>query len=237
MNNDPGIPNHLWNLPDSILQSEFPEIWDKKKKLRDKNAHFDQIITDQDDGEIYIKRHGSNKAERIELFKLSDLLKYPEMPEIQELDEKKIIRDWISLADDNIFNRTNENWETIRTDFEDLWHNFKAVYNWSQQINDFLPFAIKQLDTNLSITLNENYYPKAEVDQKLNEIRNEINNFEDRVKNGTVTNKYFNPSFTGIKPEENEDDYNDDIYDDTDKKKLLALTGDLENGGETNANK
>ena len=111
----PGIPNDLWDLPDNILQIQYPDIYRIKQKVR--NANIDQIITDQDNGEIYLKRHGSNKAERIELFKLSDLLKYPEMPEIRELDEKKIIRDWISLADDNIFNRTNANWETIRTDF------------------------------------------------------------------------------------------------------------------------
>lgn len=213
MNNDPGIPNHLWNLPDSILQSEFPEIWDKKKKLRDKNAHFDQIITDQDNGEIYLKRHGSNKAERIELFKLSDLLKYPEMPEIQELDEKKIIRDWISLADDNIFNRTNENWETIRTDFEDLWHNFKAVYNWSQQINDFLPFAIKQLDTNLSITLNENYYPKSEIDAKIKLLEAKITNVQQSAtKERPIYGGHNNPSRTSNLPRpENSGD--DDIED------------------------
>lgn len=200
MNNAPGIPNHLWNLPDSVLQSEFPEIWDKKKKLRYKNAHFDQIITDQDDGEIYLKRHGSNKAERIELFKLSDLLKYPEMPEIRELDEQKIIRDWVSLADDNIFNRTNANWETIRTDFEDLWYNFKAVYNWSKQINDFLPFAIKQLDTNLSIALDDNYYPKAVVDKKLQLLEARLDNLQKRVAAAPAIGPYANSSRTDQYP-------------------------------------
>lgn len=210
MNNAPGIPNHLWNLPDSVLQSEFPEIWDKKKKLRYKNAHFDQIITDQDDGEIYLKRHGSNKAERIELFKLSDLLKYPEMPEIRELDEQKIIRDWVSLADDNIFNRTNANWETIRTDFEDLWYNFKAVYNWSKQINDFLPFAIKQLDTNLSIALNDNYYPKAVVDRKLQLLEIKIENMQQSAtREPPIVYGNNNPSRTSSLPDDEDTNIDD----------------------------
>lgn len=210
MNNAPGIPNHLWNLPDSVLQSEFPEIWDKKKKLRYKNAHFDQIITDQDDGEIYLKRHGSNKAERIELFKLSDLLKYPEMPEIRELDEQKIIRDWVSLADDNIFNRTNANWETIRTDFEDLWYNFKAVYNWSKQINDFLPFAIKQLDTNLSIALKDNYYPKAVVDKKLQLLEIKIENMQQSAtREPPIVYGNNNPSRTSSLPDDEDTNIDD----------------------------
>ncbi|RHW51332.1 hypothetical protein DS831_04740 [Bombilactobacillus bombi] len=226
MNNAPGIPNHLWNLPDSVLQSEFPEIWDKKKKLRYKNAHFDQIITDQDDGEIYLKRHGSNKAERIELFKLSDLLKYPEMPEIRELDEQKIIRDWVSLADDNIFNRTNANWETIRTDFEDLWYNFKAVYNWSKQINDFLPFAIKQLDTNLSIALKDNYYPKAVVDKKLQLLEARLDNLQKRVVAAPAIGPYANPSRTDQYPTNL--DVNDKIQDDNLKTEINQL---YETGG------
>ena len=210
MNNAPGIPNHLWNLPDSVLQSEFPEIWDKKKKLRYKNAHFDQIITDQDDGEIYLKRHGSNKAERIELFKFSDLLKYPEMPEIRELDEQKIIRDWVSLADDNIFNRTNANWETIRTDFEDLWYNFKAVYNWSKQINDFLPFAIKQLDTNLSIALKDNYYPKAVVDRKLQLLEIKIENMQQSAtREPPIVYGNNNPSRTSSLPDDEDTNIDD----------------------------
>lgn len=210
MNNAPGIPNHLWNLPDSVLQSEFPEIWDKKKKLRYKNSHFDQIITDQDDGEIYLKRHGSNKAERIELFKLSDLLKYPEMPEIRELDEQKIIRDWVSLADDNIFNRTNANWETIRTDFEDLWYNFKAVYNWSKQINDFLPFAIKQLDTNLSIALKDNYYPKAVVDRKLQLLEIKIENMQQSAtREPPIVYGNNNPSRTSSLPDDEDTNIDD----------------------------
>ena len=210
MTNAPGIPNHLWNLPDSVLQSEFPEIWDKKKKLRYKNTHFDQIITDQDDGEIYLKRHGSNKAERIELFKLSDLLKYPEMPEIRELDEQKIIRDWVSLADDNIFNRTNANWETIRTDFEDLWYNFKAVYNWSKQINDFLPFAIKQLDTNLSIALKDNYYPKAVVDKKLQLLEIKIENMQQSAtREPPIVYGNNNPSRTSSLPDDEDTNIDD----------------------------
>ncbi|QHJ80372.1 MAG: hypothetical protein [Bacteriophage sp.] len=210
MNNAPGIPNHLWNLPDSVLQSEFPEIWDKKKKLRYKNSHFDQIITDQDDGEIYLKRHGSNKAERIELFKLSDLLKYPEMPEIRELDEQKIIRDWVSLADDNIFNRTNANWETIRTDFEDLWYNFKAVYNWSKQINDFLPFAIKQLDTNLSIALKDNYYPKSVVDRKLQLLEIKIENMQQSAtREPPLVYGNNNPSRTSSLPDDEDTNIDD----------------------------
>lgn len=221
MNNAPGIPNHLWNLPDSVLQSEFPEIWDKKKKLRYKNAHFDQIITDQDDGEIYLKRHGSNKAERIELFKLSDLLKYPEMPEIRELDEQKIIRDWVSLADDNIFNRTNANWETIRTDFEDLWYNFKAVYNWSKQINDFLPFAIKQLDTNLSIALDDNYYPKEVVDKKLQLLEARLDNLQKRVAAAPAIGPYANSSRTDQYPTNL--DINDKIADPNDKAEIDRL--------------
>ena len=210
MNNAPGIPNHLWNLPDSVLQSEFPEIWDKKKKLRYKSSHFDQIITDQDDGEIYLKRHGSNKAERIELFKLSDLLKYPEMPEIRELDEQKIIRDWVSLADDNIFNRTNANWETIRTDFEDLWYNFKAVYNWSKQINDFLPFAIKQLDTNLSIALKDNYYPKSVVDRKLQLLEIKIENMQQSAtREPPLVYGNNNPSRTSSLPDDEDTNIDD----------------------------
>lgn len=210
-------PNNLWDLPDSVLQSEFPEIW-RQKQQTNNNYDVEQIFIDKDNDEVYLKRRNSKNAERINLTKVSDLLKYPKMPELRQLDEQKIIRDWVSLADDNIYDRTNANWETIRSDFSDLWFNLQAIQIWAQQVTNFLKIAVEQNDTNLSTALSENYYPKAEVDQKLNLLEAKINNLQKRVQAAPAIGPYANPSRTDQYP--TNINVNDDLLDEETKKTI-----------------
>lgn len=210
-------PNNLWDLPDSVLQSEFPEIW-RQKQQTNNNYDVEQIFIDKDNDEVYLKRRNSKNAERINLTKVSDLLKYPKMPELRQLDEQKIIRDWVSLADDNIYDRTNANWETIRSDFSDLWFNLQAIQIWAKQVTNFLKIAVEQNDTNLSTALSENYYPKTEVNQKLNLLEAKINNLQKRVQAAPAIGPYANPSRTDQYP--TNINVNDDVLDEETKKTI-----------------
>lgn len=230
---------HLNELPQEILESEFPNLVSKTLE----KGYL--ILDNGDDGkQVIIARPTTDGKFHGKIYELSqpkDEVIFPSLPDFSKTLSQINCDNWDGRVDDVFRDDYNNNLKQIQHTINALVDDNKLLRKYIEDLQDVFKAKqdsiVKLISLVVSEFLDKNYYPKAEVDQKLNEIRNEINNFEDRVKNGTVTNKYFNPSFTGIKPEENEDDYNDDIYDDTDKKKLLALTGDLENGGETNANK
>lgn len=230
---------HLNELPQEILESEFPNLVSKTLE----KGYL--ILDNGDDGkQVIIARptmDGKFHGKIYELNQPKDEVIFPSLPDFSKTLSQINCDNWDGRVDDVFRDDYNSNLKQIQHTINALVDDNKLLRKYIEDLQDVFKAKqdsiVKLISLVVSEFLDKNYYPKAEVDQKLNEIRNEINNFEDRVKNGTVTNKYFNPSFTGIKPEENENDYNDDIYDDTDKKKLLALTGDLENGGETNANK
>lgn len=230
---------HLNELPQEILESEFPNLVSKTLE----KGYL--ILDNGDDGkQVIIARPTTDGKFHGKIYELSqpkDEVIFPSLPDFSKTLSQINCDNWDGRVDDVFRDDYNNNLKQIQHTINALVDDNKLLRKYIEDLQDVFKAKqdsiVKLISLVVSEFLDKNYYPKAEVDQKLNEIRNEINNFEDRVKNGTVTNKYFNPSFTGIKPEENENDYNDDIYDDTDKKKLLALTGDLENGGETNANK
>lgn len=230
---------HLNELPQEILESEFPNLVSKTLE----KGYL--VLDNSDDGkQVIIARPTTDGKFHGKIYELSqpkDEVIFPSLPDFSKTLSQINCDNWDGRVDDVFRDDYNNNLKQIQHTINALVDDNKLLRKYIEDLQDVFKnkqdSIVKLISLVVSEFLDKNYYPKAEVDQKLNEIRNEINNFEDRVKNGTVTNKYFNPSFTGIKPEENEDDYNDDIYDDTDKKKLLALTGDLENGGETNANK
>lgn len=230
---------HLNELPPEILESEFPNLVSKTLE----KGYL--ILDNGDDGkQVIIARPTTDGKFHGKIYELSqpkDEVIFPSLPDFSKTLSQINCDNWDGRVDDVFRDDYNNNLKQIQHTVNELVKDNLIFRKYIEDLQDVFKAKqdniVKLISLVVSEFLDKNYYPKTEVDQKLNEIRNEINNFENRVKNGTVTNKYFNPSFTGIKPEENEDDYNDDIYDDTDKKKLLALTGDLENGGETNANK
>lgn len=229
----------LNELPPEILESEFPNLVSKTLE----KGYL--VLDNGDDGkQVIIARptmDGKFHGKIYELNQPKDEVTFPNTPKFADEPKYVDFLRWDGQTDSTFREDYNDNLIQMQHTINALVDDNKSLRKYIEDLQDVFKnkqdSIVKLISLVVSEFLDKNYYPKAEVDQKLNEIRNEINNFEDRVKNGTVTNKYFNPSFTGIKPEENENDYNDDIYDDTDKKKLLALTGDLENGGETNANK
>ena len=229
----------LNELPPEILESEFPNLVSKTLE----KGYL--VLDNGDDGkQVIIARptmDGKFHGKIYELNQPKDEVTFPNTPKFADEPKYVDFLRWGGQTDSAFREDYNDNLIQMQHTINALVDDNKLLRKYIEDLQDVFKnkqdSIVKLISLVVSEFLDKNYYPKAAVDQKLNEIRNEINNFEDRVKNGTVTNKYFNPSFTGIKPEENENDYNDDIYDDTDKKKLLALTGDLENGGETNANK
>lgn len=222
-------------IPTEVLETLFPGI--KSKNIKKDFLTIDDgqkvIIASQDTlgryhGKVYEFNQPKNEVS------------FPESPKFADEPKRVDFLRWGGQTDSTFREDYNDNLIQMQHTINSLVDDNKVLRQYISNLQDAFQQKQENLIQLLTLVvadyLDQNHYKKPEIDKKLNEIRNEINNFEDRVENGTITNQYFNPSFTGLKPDSNEADYNDDIYNDEDKKKLLALTGEL-NGGEKDDNK
>lgn len=222
-------------IPTEVLETLFPGI-------KSKNTKKDFLTIDNGQKVIIASQDtlGRYHGKVYEFNQPNNSVVFPKSPVFSQTLSLINCDKWDGRVDDVFRNDYNNNLKQLQHTTNELVKDNMELRKYIDDLQD----AFQQKQGNLiqlltlvvADYLDQNHYKKPEIDKKLNEIRNEINNFEDRVQNGTITNQYFNPSFTGIKPDSDEADYNDDIYNDKDKKKLLALTGEL-NGGEKDDNK
>lgn len=222
-------------VPKEILETLFPGI-------KSKNTKKDFLTIDNGQKVIIASQDtlGRYHGKVYEFNQPKDEIVFPATPKFADEPRRVDFLRWGGQTDSTFREDYNDNLIQMQHTINALVDDNKLLRKYIDDLQDAFQKKQENLIQLLTLVvadyLDQNHYKKPEIDKKLNEIRNEINNFEDRVQNGTITNQYFNPSFTGLKPDSNEADYNDDIYNDEDKKKLLALTGEL-NGGEKDDNK
>lgn len=222
-------------IPKEILETLFPGI-------KSKNTKKDFLTIDNGQKVIIASQDtlGRYHGKVYEFNQPKNEVSFPKSPKFADEPKRVDFLRWGGQTDSTFREDYNDNLIQMQHTINSLVDDNKVLRQYIGNLQDAFQQKQENLIQLLTLVvadyLDQNHYKKPEIDKKLNEIRNEINNFEDRVQNGTITNQYFNPSFTGIKPDSNEADYNDDIYNDEDKKKLLALTGEL-NGGEKDDNK
>lgn len=162
---------------------------------------YDQIFVDQDNDELYFKQHDSQNAERVKMVRLSELIKIPELPDLKPVSGAHLLETWNKLNDDDVFDKTNANWQTLMTDLANIESNTKSVYQWSTDLSNVLKQLLNQSDVNITQILGNSYYSKEEVQSifggQIADLQTQIRKLNSLLTNGRT---YSGAIATNISP-------------------------------------
>lgn len=131
-----------------VRQSEFPHDISRQHRHDRERVQF---FEDTDGDELYMKKHNGKPAERYQMAKISNVLKMPAAPNLAKIDPQLVLKRWQSLADDNIYDRTNYNWQALEENINDVIKNQNALIDWQTAM---LAWGA-QLSTNLENIIDE----------------------------------------------------------------------------------
>lgn len=115
-----------------VQQSEFPQPVAKKH-----DHGRVQFFEDTDGNTLYLQKRDGTPAERYQMAKVSDALKMPEAPNLAKIDPQLVLKRWQTLADDNVFDRTNYNWAALEQTVNDVIRNQNAMIDWQAAMMDW----------------------------------------------------------------------------------------------------
>lgn len=182
-------------------------------------------------------KSGNNLFKRYKLVDLKQFLKMPELQDIEGVDGNKIRLDPLTqeLIGPSMFHASDYNIHTIETVINILLknqaiqgQNETAIVDFFKQLTDD---QLSEISTSISQLIDERYYSKEQVDEKLNDIQKQINNLNRSIDYKPAPNSVFAPGYTG------EPDYNDQIDDPDVKSGIDTLSNDFskdEEKGENN---
>lgn len=179
---------NISDLPDEDLMTEFPQIYMAKlydKQKAQDNSGKKNIFLDQDKNQFYIQKEGSNKATRYNLIDSNRLIDRPELAEDTHLNADWMISDWGALDDESIFDKTNKNWDEIRSYFQSMTRKINYFTDYLVKLGPYLDELAKEKDVDLSqIIANgiDGYYKKSEVDEKNDNLQKQIESLNKMVK-------------------------------------------------------
>lgn len=160
-----------------------------------------QIDSTKDTGTTYIDesnnqiveiigkdKSGNNLFKRYKLVDLKQLVKMPELQDVEGVDGNKIRLDPLTqeLIGPSMFHASDYNIHTIETVINILLKN-QAIQdkNETAMVNFFNQFTdnqLSELSTSISQLIDERYYSKSEVDKKIDELNKQITEINKIVK-------------------------------------------------------
>lgn len=203
---------NITDLPDDVLRSEFPQIWidvQRQRAAEQSNSDKTNIFLDQDNNQFYLQKNGSVKATRYNLVNDNKSLQHPELPETTTLNMDRTISDWGALDDQSIFDKTNKNWDEIRSYFQAMTRKINMFTDYLSALGPYLDKLAEKKDVDLSEILAEGesgYYTKSEVKNLFNERDERINNIQSKLHTHENLNGVYPPSYSGPTPTLNSDD-------------------------------
>lgn len=213
----------LNNLPKEVLESEFPNLVSKAIE----KGYL--ILDNGDDGrQVIIARptkDGKFHGKMYELNQPKDEVVFPDTPKFADEARHVDFLRWGGQTDSTFREDYNDNLiqmqhtinalvddnRLLRKYIEDLQTTFKA-----KQDN-----LVKLISLVVSDFLDDNYYPKAVVDKKLQLLEARLDNLQKRVVAAPAIGPYANPSRTDQYPTNL--DINDKIADPNDKAEIDRL--------------
>ena len=213
----------LNNLPQEVLESEFPNLVSKAIE----KGYL--ILDNGDDGrQVIIARptkDGKFHGKMYELNQPKDEVVFPDTPKFADEARHVDFLRWGGQTDSTFREDYNDNLiqmqhtinalvddnRLLRKYIEDLQTTFKA-----KQDN-----LVKLISLVVSDFLDDNYYPKAVVDKKLRLLEARLDNLQKRVAAAPAIGPYANPSRTDQYPTNL--DINDKIADPNDKAEIDRL--------------
>ena len=213
----------LNNLPQEVLESEFPNLVSKAIE----KGYL--ILDNGDDGrQVIIARptkDGKFHGKMYELNQPKDEVVFPDTPKFADEARHVDFLRWGGQTDSTFREDYNDNLiqmqhtinalvddnRLLRKYIEDLQTTFKA-----KQDN-----LVKLISLVVSDFLDDNYYPKAVVDKKLQLLEARLDNLQKRVAAAPAIGPYANSSRTDQYPTNL--DINDKIADPNDKAEIDRL--------------
>ena len=213
----------LNNLPQEVLESEFPNLVSKAIE----KGYL--ILDNGDDGrQVIIARptkDGKFHGKMYELNQPKDEVVFPDTPKFADEARHVDFLRWGGQTDSTFREDYNDNLiqmqhtinalvddnRLLRKYIEDLQNTFKA-----KQDN-----LVKLISLVVSDFLDDNYYPKAVVDKKLQLLEARLDNLQKRVAAAPAIGPYANSSRTDQYPTNL--DINDKIADPNDKAEIDRL--------------
>lgn len=185
------------------------------------------------DGKTVIEILGKNNAGQIvaKKYRLADIdmsvLEPPKLGQLQNVDGSFMeLNRWQSQIQNRKFrNTTNDNWDNLEKAINLILSNQSQIGNYLNLLTPYL----EKLQVNIGTTiqqvtskyLNDNYYPKAVVDKKLQLLEARLDNLQKRVVAAPAIGPYANSSRTDQYPTNL--DINDKIADPNDKAEIDRL--------------
>lgn len=194
---------NLSDLSDEDLATKFPQIYFNKMYERQKeqdNSGKTNIFIDQDNSKFYMQKDGSNKATRYNLIDANKLIPRPQLDEDTHLNADRMISNWNTLDDESIFDKTNKNWDEIRSFIQAVTRKINYFTDYLTELGPYLDELAKVKDVDLSDIIADGadgYYKKSEVDQSNNHLESEIGNIQNKFTPNPNPNGYTPPSYAG----------------------------------------
>lgn len=132
-------------------------------------------------------KSGNNLFKRYKLVDLKQLLKMPELQDIEGVDGNKIRLDPLTqeLIGPSMFHASDYNINTIETVINILLknqaiqgQNETAIIDFFKQLTDD---QLSELSTSISQIIDERYYTKSDVDEKINNLQKQIESLNKMV--------------------------------------------------------
>lgn len=213
------------NLPNSVLEAEFPEIYQAKiqyeESLKSGNDK-ESIFIDQDNDNLYLHKDDSKKATKYNLINANRSLKRPILVDSAHISDDQLIKNWGKLDDDNIFDTTNRNWDEIRDYLGAVTRKINNLIDFVTELEPYLDLLAADKDIDLSqilVGVSDEYVKKVETNKKIDYLQREIDNINKAIDYKPVPNGVFPPGFTG----EKDININDNISDSDVSNKVESL--------------
>jgi hypothetical protein len=156
-------------------------------------------------------------------------LQHPELPETTTLNMDQTISDWGALDDQSIFDKTNKNWDEIRSYFQAMTRKINMFTDYLNALGPYLDKLAEKKDVDLSEVLADQadtYFKKSEINRKTDALQVQITNLSNAIDYKPKANSIFAPGFTGNK----DIDINDTIHDPNVESKVETLNSTEEKG-------
>lgn len=204
---------HLNELPQEILESEFPNLVSKTLE----KGYL--ILDNGDDGkQVIIARPTTDGKFHGKIYELSqpkDEVIFPSLPDFSKTLSQINCDNWDGRVDDVFRDDYNNNLKQIQHTINALVDDNKLLRKYIEDLQDAFKNKqdniVKLISLVVSEFLDKNYYPKAAVDKKLDLLEAEIANVQQSAtREPPIIYGENNPSRTSSLPDDEDTNIDDE---------------------------
>jgi len=187
------------NLPESVINSEFPKL-----KLNSKDGKNVVLTFDNGKNIVIAKQNddGSYDSKVYEFNNVEDNVVWPVTPELPNRLARLDLNSWNGVVDSNARDDLNNNstqvQETVNSIVDYVIDQRNFFTKFKDSLSNLKSFIVKIINLSVAKYMHDNvetqYYKKSEVNNKLDDIEKKIANIRRRLPNDTTIGTFHNPS-------------------------------------------